>query len=104
MCDGRVAPPLGKKPKSSALYVLSGIEAPRTHDLCTAVHGPRFSSASGSAHGVHGRTWHNGGLTRPHRKIWTTFPNCVSLSPSLTLYRGKGCANSGTAWHGISII
>ena len=49
MCDGRVAPPLGKKPKSPAPYVLSGTEAPRTHDLCTARHGPRFSSASGSA-------------------------------------------------------
>ena len=33
MCDGRVAPPLGKKPKSSAPYVLSGIEAP-AHTTC----------------------------------------------------------------------
>ena len=62
-------PPLGQNQSPLPPMFLSGIEAPHTHDLCTAVHGPRFSSASGSAHGVLGRTWHNDGLTRPRRKI-----------------------------------
>ena len=89
MCDGRVAPPLGKKPKSSDPYVLSGIEALHTHDLCTAVQGPRFSSTSGSAHGLLGRTWHNGGLTR---RIPQSFIDTVPRERLLELrYR--------VAWH-----
>ena len=97
-------PPPGKKPKASAPYALCGIRVLRTHDLCIAVHGPQFSFGNGSARGVLGKTWHSGGLTRPCRKVWTTFPNCVFPGLSSTLYRGNCYAWSGTAWRGIRII